>query len=280
MPVETAFAHPSDLTFERLPVLSQIENDRFCDCGYNLRMQGVRRDPRLDLLLVRCPECNRFHPVALAGTPFQVWVQRLCRVLLFGYACTVVSVLLGLGAAQVGITVASVDELSRRSWSRVTMSNGGFNYVETGLAIYQQPDHEDYRLIMGFTIAGSLATGYAGVALAAVCCHHWRRWGYVALAAVLPLLVAVIVWCMLVYAPQRLDFADPYVGLFAGIQFAGGLLAVLTARPLTRLTLRLFLPNRLLAYVAFLWTADGLPAPMRGVRVESTVIKPQPVVSE
>ena len=67
-----------DVPFERLPVIAHIETDRFCQrCSYNMRTQAVRRDPRTELLLARCPECGRFDSVRDHVTATKAWVQRL-----------------------------------------------------------------------------------------------------------------------------------------------------------------------------------------------------------
>lgn len=54
--------HAEPPGFEDWPEISRVETDRFCfRCGYNLHQQSVRRDPRTEVLVSRCPECGTFH---------------------------------------------------------------------------------------------------------------------------------------------------------------------------------------------------------------------------
>jgi hypothetical protein len=257
MPAEPHLLDEVAADFDRLPVLSQIETDRFCEgCGYNLRMQGVRRDPRLNILVVRCPECSRFHPVSTAGTTRQVWWQRLISLVIVSYAVVLASLVLGLGAAQVGIALGSLDELAHRSYSP-----RGYQY---GIPLYERPHDPEYLLLMVLASAGSLAVGYLAVALATVLCHHWRRWGYILHATVFPLAVAATLGVILHPAPARIrDFAYPYCAWFVGLQLLGGVLAVSTGRPVARGLARLLLPPGWRANLAPLWSADGLEPPRK-----------------
>ncbi len=65
--------------------LGRLECDAFCSCGYNLFRQEVVRDERLDLPLVRCPECGKWHPAGHGATAASVWMTRLARVLLVAW---------------------------------------------------------------------------------------------------------------------------------------------------------------------------------------------------
>lgn len=258
MTVEPHTLHEPDQDFDRLPVLSQLETDRFCEnCGYNLRMQGVRRDPRLAILVVRCPECSRYHPVAAAGTLRQIWWQRLATLFILTYALFLLGLMAGFGSTELAIMIGTTEELNRRGWS----PQGG----QYATRLYQRPHDPDYLTLMALATAGSLATGYVAVALAVTFCHHWYRWGYMALAAALPLLVAAILWLILEYdGPASIRiFAYPYITWLTGWNMIGGLLASRTGRPLARALARLLLPPGLRAYLSCLWSADGLQPPPR-----------------
>jgi hypothetical protein len=75
--------------------LAVIEADQFCDCGYNLHGQRVERDERLGFVVVRCPECGKWHPAGHGSTATRVWLNRLAAILLTGW----VLLLLGIGGA-------------------------------------------------------------------------------------------------------------------------------------------------------------------------------------
>ncbi|HQA46692.1 MAG TPA: hypothetical protein PK579_19270 [Phycisphaerae bacterium] len=256
---DTHLTHDRDADFDCLPVLSQIETDRFCEgCGYNLRMQGVRRNPRLEILVVRCPECNRYHPVAPAGTLRQIWWQRFAGLLMVGYALLLLSVIVGFGLVEFGITVGTIEMLGAHTWDPVT----GQSHA---LPLYQRPDDPDYAFVLSMAAIGSLLTGYVAVALATIACHHWPRWGYAVFAAAIPLTVTAVIWALLMLEVDDMMSAVPrfYAALLASLQIVGGLLAVRTGRPVARGVIRLLLPPNLRTYMAFLWSADNLQPPQR-----------------
>ena len=119
-PTSTDCAARSD--FDRQPIIARIETDRFCDCcGYNLRTQHVRRDPGTQLLLCRCPECGQLHPVRDQVTAGRVWLNRLGTLALFLWMLVVLPLGFGLGAAQVGISIIPLEELTNHQRVSVTV---------------------------------------------------------------------------------------------------------------------------------------------------------------
>lgn len=246
MAVESAVEPEPDLAFERLPILSQLENDRFCEgCGYNLRMQGVRRDPRLDILLVRCPECGRYHPVSIAGTTRQVWVQRLVGILMLAYILLMLSLIAGLICLEVFITAITLEEA----------------HDAYGRQPYGGLIGSEYDLIVNLGFCASLLAGFVGVALATILFHHWNRLAYLIYAAVTPVPAVLVVWFMLMNAPPSLSLGSPLISLFAGLEVLGGLVGILAGRPVARLLTRVLVPPGLRSYLAFLWSVDGLEPP-------------------
>lgn len=248
-------ARPStevDTAFEQLPVLSQIENDRFCDGSVQPRMQGVRRDPRLSILVVRCPECSRFHPVAIGGTRWQLWLQRTAPAdgCLPARAREPRS---GRRSGEAAITGATLDELDNRHW----YGSGGRTPP-----LYERRDDPEYAILMGLSTAGSLAAAFAGVGMATLLFHHWRRWGYFVYTIIMHL-VGRADCCRHISGSGWIRAVRvSLIAWLTGMQIVGGILAVRTTRPLARLVTHLLVPPGLRVHAAFLWSADGLEPPI------------------
>lgn len=302
--METAVETSSDMNagFDRQPVVAHVEIDRYCDgCGYNLRTQPVRAEPRTAVLMCRCPECGQFTPARDAVTAGRVWLRRLGTFLALIWVPTVLSVGLGLGAAQVGVVVGTLDVLT--TFQRVTVNTpaptsgpttspsatrqiplppgalndfAGFGNVTvtiTGgggnsggqVARYRpvpRTDIEEYRpFIVGMHVL-SCALGFLLLLLAVVVMPHWRRWGYLILAVSMPVAAGLIVWVGLHYdMPELTDWSQPYLLGLSAAHLAGCLAAVLVGRPTARMLATLILPPRIRQVVAYLWLADGKTPP-------------------
>jgi hypothetical protein len=233
--------------FDRLPALSQIQNDRFCEsCGYNLRLQAVRRDPHLELLVVHCPECGRYTPVAVGSPAWRVWFQRFSGLLVLAWVAALVVGLILLAMAQGAIMIEMVETVGRL-W-RVAPGSTTF---PQGRGV----TNPNYREFMALMTALLLGVGFAGVGLTTIVLPHWRRWGFLLLALALPPAVA---GCVFLTAPDRYQrWIGPYMAWSAGVLMIGGLLGRMAGRPLARLLVRMFVPPTWRAYVSFLWTVDG-----------------------
>jgi hypothetical protein len=75
----------------------QLETDHFCDCGYNLHGQLVTRDERLKFMIVRCPECGRFHPAGHGVAARSLWLGRFATSMLALWLVGLVVFFLGMG---------------------------------------------------------------------------------------------------------------------------------------------------------------------------------------
>ena len=78
----------------------------------------------------------------------------------------------------------------------------------------------------------------------------------------LPLVAAILI--ALVWhgeAPHLFTWGLIYVGAHAALQIIGGLFGVSLGRPLARLLVRILLPPGIRPKLAYLWLADGKPAP-------------------
>jgi len=77
-----AFTDAIVAAFEREPMASRIEVDRFCrKCDYNMLGAAARKMPGIDLLLARCPECGTFESATDAALLGRVWRRRLAALL-------------------------------------------------------------------------------------------------------------------------------------------------------------------------------------------------------
>lgn len=244
---------PADehVPFELFPQVSSVESDRYCEgCGYNLHGQFVRREPRTEILLTRCPECGRFEPVIGVSSIGRIWMRRLAISLLGGWIAGVILLLIGLTVVQVGIDIAVLDELTHYQLS-------GSSYI---LVVRHQ--YDDAPQVVAGGAVGAFGLGFVSAGLLVVVMPHWRRiaqLGFVIGQALLSLTVAYGIWSF--QAPDLAGWAAPILMLNVGLRFAGGLLGLYTGRGLARGLVRAVLPPRFRPPLSFLWTADELPPP-------------------
>jgi hypothetical protein len=273
--------------FDRQPAVAFVETDRYCEgCGYNLRTQPVRRDARIRVLLCRCPECGGFQPVREGVTAGQVWLQRLGTLGLLAWIVTLLGVGFGLGAAQVGLTMIPLEELTRYrqvvipvtpaksqpagggttmtmiSGQRITVTQSG----TTTTTRYRREVREHYpyyRAFMALMHASSFALGFLLTLMAVVVFHHWRRWGYLVPAVFVSIVTGMLTWYIwLIHCPHLLDWAEPIITGQSAAHLAGALTGILLGRPFARLLVTLMLPQKLRQVLAFLWLADGKQPPV------------------
>ncbi len=256
--------------FDQQPTIALIETDRFCDgCGYNLRTQQVRRDPRTDLLLCRCPECGRFHPAREGTTAGHVWLRRLGTVLLFVWIVLLLSVGLGLGSAQLGINIATLEELTTYRHANITTTVTPQGIVtitsSSGPTPWRRevdPQFEHYAEFIALMAGLSLALGFLLILVAVTAMHHWRRWGYYVLALAMPFAAGALAWKIWAMDnPHLAEWATMYVLGFSAAYLIGALLGIPLGRPLARLLATLLLPPRVRPVLSFLWLADGKEPP-------------------
>ena len=283
--------------FATQPIVATIEVDRFCEkCGYNLRTQPVRRDPRTEILLCRCPECGRFEYARDGSTAGRVWLNRLGTWMTFGWMALLILAVLALGGAHLGLISGTVDELTRyrpiqmppttvpapqtlpSAGTAAPLVVPGPNGVITVQPIVPTPpqiqiantvwkrglaDMTMDRLVFLWMMRGlSLATGYTLVLLLLVAAHHWRRWAYVIPLLLMAAAAAIPAWFLVRHEmPELMNWFKPILAIATGLFVLGGLVAVPTGRPLTRRAATILLPPRLRQVLAFLWLADGKPPP-------------------
>lgn len=248
--------------FEMMVQVTTVEADRYCEgCGYNLRTQIVRRDARTQVLLCRCPECGRYHPVSDSVSVGRVWLSRVSTLALALWITVLISVFSGWAFGLFGISVVTIEELGRPWWM------GGSQSSNIGLYAYSHT--RQYWEWVGPMATASVGLGLIGGIILVVVFPHWRRSWYAATAVVVPLLVGAVIWAMVASdqprpgwnRPVMSTWANPYVYGQALLQVFGTLIGVGLGRQLARLTIRILLPPRLRPPLAFLWLADGLPPP-------------------
>ncbi|MFH1748349.1 MAG: hypothetical protein ABIG44_15055 [Planctomycetota bacterium] len=110
---ESKLTEATRAEFARQPTVAYVETDRYCDnCGYNLRTQAVRPDPRTGILLSLCPECGSFLAARDNVTAGRAWLRRLGTMLVLIWIPMVIGGAIGLWTAQVGVTFGTFDELT------------------------------------------------------------------------------------------------------------------------------------------------------------------------
>lgn len=265
---------------------ARVESDLFCEnCGYNLHSLPVVRDERLGILVVRCTECGRFAPAAVASSASRVWLNRLAVTAL---ACWVLAALaftafsaVALGAMQ----VASVEVLTHgtyvtpegvpvyRTWDPATakmvwrsLDRDAIIAGEPGWQRTWRPRAELYAergplaVLAFFFIAIPTSVG----ALFAVMLWHVARRRYL-LLILLPALAAVVVVSGFHAEQSR---GGERTGMVLGLVLSAAVVqAVLLlagtrlGRPVARWLVSLIIPPGPRQALSFLWICDGLPAP-------------------
>lgn len=142
-------------------VLSRVRTEAICErCGYNLCMQGVRRDGATELLVVRCPECSRVFPAACLthGAPRRA--AGVAQVLLALRGLAALLVLLSLFGLGLALTAALSRHLRPDYESGLALLLGGGLYVGLWLVFWLLA----YRMSLPWRLmlAAGLALGAGG----------------------------------------------------------------------------------------------------------------------
>lgn len=253
------------LDFGALPIVSRVEVDRFCDnCGYNLLTQTVRRDPRTQILITRCPECGRIHPAAQVTTVASVWLRRLAMLGLGTWMLFLANVFFWACVSQIAITYFTLDELTTHVPKPGTPLPVGGNY-NPNTQYWLQPRHNYRDIEILYAVSAGVSSGLGFVLAwgATVLFPHWRRQAYTVSALAWPVLcgmLVVLIWRT--EAPHLLRWGMPYIGGHYLLCCLGGVVAIMIGRPLARLIVRICLPSRARALLAYLWLVDGKTPPV------------------
>jgi hypothetical protein len=241
-------------------VVGHIQTDTFCEsCGYNLHTQVVRRDPRLEILICRCPECGRW-TAAGKSTARQVWLNRFGTGLLMLWMGFL---FVAFGLLSLWLGMANYGNMSNRMTYETlpaTPANPypGYHHVlKPPPASEREISRQRFEdAMMAFVMATlGLITGVLA-ALAFWHVHGWRR-----LVALLPPLLGFAGGWLAVIDDQDVGtfrgWALSRLGLGLLWECAAVLLGLFLGRPLARAALHILLPPKGRQHLAFLWTTDG-----------------------
>lgn len=259
-PTTTLDRHRDPIDFADWPEISRIRTDRFCHrCGYNLHTQIVRREPRTELLVSRCPECGTYHPVGEPANRFDVWRQRGAAVILVAWMGVILSLATTAGISQGGLSYFTLDEFTTYQGRRRIGQVYTHQLVFSHLYLHRPWDR---AAVVAISASCSLGLGFVTTCLALVFMPHWRRpahWVVIFIWAIVPGIFVALIWRE--EAPDLLTWSLPYIGAYTACYIAGGLLAVSVGRGLIRLVVRICLPPKWRRPLDYLWTADGLQLP-------------------
>lgn len=279
-----------------------IETDLFCDrCGFNLYTQAVTRDERLDLLIVRCPECGGHQSAHLRTTSASKWLNRLALLGMLGWVAVTLAFVVGLFFLFMGTLAAADGSLTRRMLETVDGRPVYANYQNTGGTRSVQFLLEgsrtevpaaDVRQVLRIRSGIIPADGITGTFLetllftavlalvvfacgAVLACGSWFwKPGRHYVWLVVPVLAYVLVQILRVSDATTYNYNGVRIAtdrslssiLDAGV-FAAGLatlaLGLAFGRPFARLALRLFVPPGPRQLFAFLWHCDHKPFPLQ-----------------
>lgn len=265
---------------------ARIEADLFCDhCGYNLHTQPVVRDARLGILVVRCTECGRFQPAAVATSASRVWLNRLAVMALALWVFLILGFAMGGTAGMAGLQAATIEVLTSggyfapdgarlyRSWDPTT-SQTVWRRIDNDLVVQGDPpwrrdwrparefyaDRVPYAMFALLFLVVPLAFG---TILSVLLWHVPRRRYWI--LAIPPFVGAAFVIAICdVNHPGRGERMGMITGIVAGaalLQATAILLGTRIGRPLARWVVTLVVPPKPRQALAFLWTTDGRPAP-------------------
>jgi hypothetical protein len=232
--------------YERWRSGSLLEGDRIClRCGYNLRMQPIRREPRTALFVVRCPECATFHYAGAASSWIHGLLERGRIVILALWIVFMLSLFVTCGVIDGISTFELVEEWVLR--------------IDRNM-VRRPPRIDETVALVSLGVCSALATGLIAGALLL----HWRpRWRDVLVVLTAAVPAAIIVGIILLFLSDHAgrQMALNVTGVNLLIQLAAGFTGALVARPLARGLVRMFVPPRWRGPMAILWLVDGKQPP-------------------
>lgn len=265
----------------------QLETDHFCDCGYNLHGQRVTRDERLDFMVVRCPECGRFHPAGHGVAARSLWLGRFATFMLVAWLLGLVTFFLAAGfALAMWVAISVMDGTTYGQFTtqgqpieyRVGGANGNYSQYIVGTdTVYTgqvtsryvpRPLNEYWEQrgdqLVGVLVVAQLNAFLVGAVATVASWHVSRRRLLLWLA--FPFLCAAVAWLLIVFF-ERVRYGDIYSWLAwrfvvgAAIECVGLLLGLELGRALARGLANTFIPPKARQAMAFLWYADGKTPP-------------------
>jgi hypothetical protein len=238
-------------------IVGKIQTDLFCPhCHYNLFGLNVLRDERLEIPVVRCPECGKFQPIGVAIIR-PAWFARVAIAVIILWAAFIGGFVFLGGLGFFGSDVAVGEVFLRRDYDR--------SYSSYMLELrYPDVTFEYHAFRIGLWVCTLfLAWIWAG----AMTVFLWqRKRNWFLLLLIVPLLSAGAAW--IYYAEMRghmqswvVNWVASHVAVHVIIQLAGIPLGILTGRAITRGIARAILTPRMLRHLLFLWIADNKTPP-------------------
>jgi hypothetical protein len=228
--------------------LAVIETDLFCrGCGYNMHTQRVWRDPRLGVMVCRCPECGLHESADVASGIGNMWSRQFGQFILALWLCVV--------------TVGTY-------WAVYSLSYAQIGYVALSQTTPDRISSIEIDSMKAVCLAfETIESFWLATTISLLLLHHKRAWGYVGVA--IPLMA--LVWTLFVQPlrpPGPLAQGwQPAISLaqIGCYQISGFLLGAALGRSVVRKIAAYALPPWAIRAMAFLWLSEGkeLPAQAR-----------------
>jgi len=257
----------SQVETELGPAIGHIETDVFCEgCGYNLHTQAVMRDPRLGVLVCRCPECGRYGAAGRSTSAARTWLNR------FGTALLVVWVLFLLGffalcTLFLGV-VAYGHTMDMTQWVPTgpvtTMPASGPFLPRYQYVIREIPANDTFELARARQESRILSTIAIVLGLIVGMVYSaflWHAKGWRRLFAFLPPLVgcgaAAMIFANDPMTMQIRDWGVAHIAEYLPWECGAVGVGLLIGRPIARFALQILVPPKLRQHLSALWTVDG-----------------------
>jgi hypothetical protein len=259
-PLETAPAEASAKTIGR------IETDMFCpQCHYNLHGLDVRLDPRLDIAIIRCPECGKFSPAGIATGAGRIWLHRLATFLITLWIGTIVLAIAGGTFFTFILDMIGFDGFLHFEYQNPVGGPHGFRYIHRPSTAADFHSFEAFFLAHSLLVTACILLGWLLGSFLSVFLWHIRKRFHL-WTLILPIAAAILAWKLYFEDFKRFSsdtpaWASSMACWMACWQLLGLLAGISLGRPIARLLLRALLTKRLVHYVRYLWEIDGKSPP-------------------
>ena len=226
--------------------LAWVQNDLFCNCGYNLFAQPVQHDDRLGIPVSRCPECGQFHAMTTTFASLSNWRARQEQLIIL---TVTLSVLIFLGLSILGLWGMQMGymELDREYTF----------YIQRHTYIYQSPNGMGYNnpnptgqvqmyWFMHFYRFLCALAGFIFVNIVMTFFWHWKKRLYYVLLAIPLLAAGFSVWFVIIdnqNAAYQYRYDETSIIFGALFEISGMVIAIWLGRRTVRGLIRVFVPT-------------------------------------
>ncbi len=229
--------------------LARVQSECFCEaCGASLYLQPVYRSGEQGPWVVRCAGCGAISAANANIAGRAPWRRRLNMGLLLLWLAVLLGGIVGMFFADWAIVME-------------TWWDAQYSYRN------RLGDAEVLEEAREMLVAAALVPLAWGVLLASSV-FHWRKLWHVLAAVLLPagaLALAMGLHWDRYGSPAQWPWEHraslPVAFLTAGLEVLGGVVGVWIGRPVARGLIRVLLPPRARAALAFLWHRDGKTPP-------------------